>query len=333
MNDLYSIDFTRSLPPSLKNDAKMTALANSIAKQLHITAQEIEKNVIYARIDELPETVLDVLSYDLHVDWYDYTYPIEAKRAIIKDSVKVQKRLGTKYAVETALGNIHPNSSIEEWFTYGGEPFYFRVVLDTTHSRAPAGYFAVKRAIDMYKRLTAHMESLIYQCQIGVVVDTGSDRFGYRSGMTGKIRSGTQPQRNTRAGIARGGLEVDAESAGYGYHTPAAGTEPHRSTIAALEKRAVQIEPKARGFPYTSEATGRIKAGTETERNTRAGIVRGGLEVEAESSGYGYRTPAAGTKPSRATESGPRSGAFISAATAEGFIYKAKRCGTSRCKS
>ena len=333
MNDLYSIDFTRSLPPSLKSDEKMIALANSIAKQLHVTAMEIKKNVIYARIDELPENVLDILSYDLHVDWYDYTYPIEAKRAIIKDSVKVQKRLGTKYAVETALGNIHPNSSIEEWFEYAGEPFYFRVVLDTTHSRAPAGYFAVKKAIDMYKRLTAHMESLIYQCQIGLVVGTDSDRFGYKSGMTGRIRSGTQPKRSTRAGIAHGGLEVEAESAEYGYRTPAAGTKPYRSTIAALEKRAVQIEAKARGFPYTSGMTGRITAGTETERNTRAGFARGGLEVEAESAEYGYRTAAAGTKPGRSTVPGRETGAFISEATAEGFIYKSKRCGTSRCKS
>lgn len=333
MNDLYSIDFTRSLPPSLKSDAKMIALANSIAKQLHITAQEIKKNVIYARIEELPENVLDILSYDLHVDWYDYTYPIEAKRAIIKDSVKVQKRLGTKYAVETALGNIHPNSSIEEWFEYAGEPFYFRVVLDTTHSRAPAGYFVVKKAIDMYKRLTAHMESLIYQCQIGLVVETGSDRFGYKSGMTGKIRSGTQPKRSTRAGITHGGLEIEAESAEYRYRTPAAGMKPYRSTIAALEKRAVQIEAKARGFPYTSGMTGRITAGTETQRNRRAGIAHDGLEVEAASSEYGYHTPTTGTGPRRTTESGTQSGAFISTATAEGFIYKAKRCGTSRCKS
>ena len=37
-NDIYSIDFTRSLPPVLKNDPKMIALARTIAEQLQVTA-------------------------------------------------------------------------------------------------------------------------------------------------------------------------------------------------------------------------------------------------------------------------------------------------------
>lgn len=40
---------------------------------------------------------------DLHVDWYDYNYPLEAKRDLVKNSVKVHKKMGTKYAIETAL--------------------------------------------------------------------------------------------------------------------------------------------------------------------------------------------------------------------------------------
>ena len=87
-----------------------------------------KKNIIYANINELSETWFDVLAYDLHVDWYDYDYPIEAKRAIIRDSVRVHQKLGTKAAVEMALGGIHPKSEIEEWFDYGGKPYRFRIV-------------------------------------------------------------------------------------------------------------------------------------------------------------------------------------------------------------
>ena len=109
-NDLYSVDFTRSLPPPLKNDPEMNALGRVIAEQLQITARQIPKNIIYARIDELDEQTLDILAYDLHVDWYDYGHPIAAKRAVIKDSVRVHKRLGTLYAVKTALGSVYPES-------------------------------------------------------------------------------------------------------------------------------------------------------------------------------------------------------------------------------
>ncbi len=94
--------------PPLKNDPTMTALARVIAEQLQGTVRQIGKNIIYARIDELDEQTLDVLAYDLHVDWYDYSYPIEVKRRTIRDSVRVHRRLGTKYAVETALGRYSP---------------------------------------------------------------------------------------------------------------------------------------------------------------------------------------------------------------------------------
>lgn len=109
-NDLHSVDFTRSLPPVLQNDETMLALARSIAEQLQATAQQIKKNVIYARIDELDEQILDILAYDLHVDWYDYSYPVEVKRQTIKDSINVHRKLGTKYAVETALGAVYPGN-------------------------------------------------------------------------------------------------------------------------------------------------------------------------------------------------------------------------------
>ena len=138
-NDIYSIDFTRSLPPVLKNDPKMIALARTIAEQLQVTARQIEKNIIYARIDELDEQTLDVLAYDLHVDWYDYSYPIEVKRQTIKDSVKVHRKLGTKYAVETALGAVYPGTKVQEWFEYGGKPYTFRVIIGAMLRQQPDG--------------------------------------------------------------------------------------------------------------------------------------------------------------------------------------------------
>ena len=113
-NTIYGIDLTRALPPTLKNDEDMLALARVIGAELQETGRLIRQNIIYPRIDELPENVLDILAYDLHVDWYDFDYPIEAKRSIIKDSVKVHKRLGTVYATLTALRSVYPNSEIEE---------------------------------------------------------------------------------------------------------------------------------------------------------------------------------------------------------------------------
>ena len=197
MNSLKDADFYATFPPALKKDEKMVALGRLIADELHQTVEQTKKNIIYANINELSETWLDVLAYDLHVDWYDYDYPIEAKRAIIRDSVRVHQKLGTKAAVEMALGGIHPKSEIEEWFDYGGKPYRFRIVLDTTESRVAADYDEIIKTVDIYKRLTAHLDGLYYQGSITVVVMPKTEFWLYSVPMTGQLKAGTEPHRNT----------------------------------------------------------------------------------------------------------------------------------------
>lgn len=255
-NTIYDIDLTRMLPPSLKDDENMLALANVIGDELQKTSQMAKLNIIYARIDELEETVLDILAYDLHVDWYDYSYSMEAKRALIKDSVKVHKRLGTKFAVETALGNLHPNSYVEEWFEYSGTPFYFRVILDTTNSRAEAGYFKIKKAVDSYKRLSAFMEELIYQCTVKITLGIETMAFRYSAGMTGKAFAGTLPQRNTIGAVEQSAIEIHGDSQGYKFTSPAAGMVPDRSTIGTIESSGITQTVAAEGYRYNVKRCG-----------------------------------------------------------------------------
>lgn len=159
-NDFFNVDLTRTLPPVLKNDPKMQALSQVIAKELQENARQIKNNVIFARIDELPEKLLDVLAYDLHIDWYEYNYPLQVKRDLIKTSVRVHKKMGTIYAVETAIRAIYPESRVEEWFNYGGKPFCFKVILNAGNKNIKIDMADMERKISTYKRLTAHLDSI-----------------------------------------------------------------------------------------------------------------------------------------------------------------------------
>lgn len=173
-NDIYSVDFTRSLPPPLKDDPEINALGRVIAEQLQITAQQIRRNIIYPRIDELDEQTLDILAYDLHVDWYDYSYPVEVKRRTIKDSVKIHRRLGTKYAVETALGAVFPGTRVEEWFEYGGDPYTFRVIINATENGVTAAQqAAVLERVIFYKNLRSHLEAVRFKVEKKATVHVG----------------------------------------------------------------------------------------------------------------------------------------------------------------
>lgn len=300
MNEnIFDVDFTKTLPPTLKNDKNMLGLAKVVADELQKTARLSRLNLIYARIDELEENVLDILAYDLHVDWYAYDYPIAAKRAIIKDSVAVHKRLGTLYAVKKALGSVYPQSEVEEWFDYGGEPFSFRVILDVTNARASAEYFTVNKAVESYKRLTAHMDDLIYQCRAALEIRIGADIFYLGTVMAGQRVCGTYPQRSTLAGVADGKIDVTPQGGAFVFESMPAGTKPQRSCVAAVNDVVVQAESQSEGFNYNSGVAGEYVAGTRPQNSILAGVEGAG---------------------------------FFPAVTTETFVFRSKICGTGYCK-
>lgn len=327
MNNLKDADFYATFPPALKKDEKMVALGRLIADELHQTVEQTKKNIIYANINELPETWLDVLAYDLHVDWYDYDYPIEAKRAIIRDSVRVHQKLGTKAAVEMALGGLHPKSEIEEWFDYGGKPYRFRIVLDTTESRVAADYDEIIKTVDIYKRLTAHLDGLYYQGSITVVVMPKTEFWLYSVPMTGQLKTGTEPHRNTVGAVEDAVIDVMTQAVGYTAEFTPTGTKPDRNIqyqtadMAAVETtetqaylfesiftgtapdRAVIVKSRdiqavadteTEQYPYETDMTGEKKTGTEPYTNTKPGISDKGMATTAETESYQYEVKRCG---------------------------------------
>lgn len=190
MNKIKDADFMAKFPPALKKDKSMLTLGEIVSKELHITAAGIKKNIIYANIDTLPETWLDMLAYDLHVDWYDYDYPLETKRAIIKDSVKVHQKLGTKYAVETSLSNIFKDVKVSEWFEYGGKPYYFRIDIDTSGNElAGDAYAVILSKVRFCKNLRSHCDGIYISLNGGTAIVTVTAAEGI--GTTLKVKAKT----------------------------------------------------------------------------------------------------------------------------------------------
>ena len=115
------------MPPALTRDKSIMALAAADAEALAARLEEIDRVRIISNIDGLDEAVLDILARDFKVDWYDPDYSLEEKRRTVKSSWRVHKTLGTKAAVERAISAIYPETTVEEWFEYGGEPYHFRL--------------------------------------------------------------------------------------------------------------------------------------------------------------------------------------------------------------
>ncbi len=176
MNEAYAItaeNLLRVLPEALRNDEEMYALAVGIAGQLAARPSEIDAARIYTRIDELPESLLDILAYDFKIDWWDPDYSLAEKRQIFKESWAVHRILGTKAAVETTISVIYPDTQVMEWFEYGGEPFHFKLLIDATFEDVdPQKHARVIRKVDFYKNLRSVLDEVEYS-------DTGGTATAY----------------------------------------------------------------------------------------------------------------------------------------------------------
>ncbi|MBQ7627128.1 MAG: phage tail protein, partial [Rhodocyclaceae bacterium] len=82
---------------------------------------------------------------------------VEQRRALLKSACALHRRMGTKWSIVRALGILGLDADIEEWFEYGGEPHYFRVIIDGTDSGAPDLARAIRTALE-WKNARSHLE-------------------------------------------------------------------------------------------------------------------------------------------------------------------------------
>lgn len=220
-HELTAENLLASLPLVLQNDESMKALAASVAEVLAERVGEIHTVTIYSQIDKAPEGLLDILAHDLKVDWYGPDYPLTVRRNQVKNSVKVHRILGTKGAVATALSDIYPYSTVQEWPEYGGEPYHFRVLLDVKDQIVDIPHTEIEKAVEYYKSLRSRLDEIYYHsfAVIKLKCSTGYVLYSPRL-------CGTYPINQTEGGIADGGIQIDAASGGTAYAVRMCGSTP-----------------------------------------------------------------------------------------------------------
>lgn len=173
MNDPHGFtkeNLLNTLPAALAGDPKMVALAGAIAGLLVRQKEEIGQLSIYPQIGWLDESLLDILAHDFKVDWWDSDYSLEGKRRTLQSSWQVHRVLGTKAAVEMAASAVYPITTVQEWFEYGGKPYYFRLNVqlsdDTWDDRK---HQRLKKRLQYYKNLRSWLEPIVYQMPIVIL--------------------------------------------------------------------------------------------------------------------------------------------------------------------
>jgi len=158
--NLQDLKLSDILPERLKT-ADILALVNALDIELQEITKAIEEIIIMPRISEQPEDIVDSLAWQLHVDFYEpLGLNLDKKRALVENSLIWHKHKGTKYALESLIRTLFfENFKIEEWFEYGGKPYFFRLI-SWDSLREKEQYNDLIRAIYELKNVRSWLEGL-----------------------------------------------------------------------------------------------------------------------------------------------------------------------------
>ena len=148
------------LPAPLAGDPRAVAL-DALAARLN--AIDLTPLLVYM-VDLVDASVLPFLAEQFHVmgaEGWAYANDDASRRRLIKSAVELHRHKGTRWAVEQVFETLSMDGQISEWFEYGGEPGYFRALVDVGERGVTAAdYDGIVELITAFKRASAHLEAL-----------------------------------------------------------------------------------------------------------------------------------------------------------------------------
>lgn len=150
------------VPDSIKGDGQVQAATGAVQPHLDDITSQIPIIELYENIDTLPEPILRMLAWENRVygpEWL-LARTLSERRALVKDSFVLNKRRGTRWAIEWIFELLRMKAVIAEWWEPGenGDPATFRIaILDVSGRGILKEELALlDQLIYIYKPLTRH---------------------------------------------------------------------------------------------------------------------------------------------------------------------------------
>lgn len=177
MSKLLTVENLLSrFPRAMSEDEQQYALAVVTATELIELCAQNDMLALYARIDELEESLLDILAHDFKVDWWDGNASLDEKRDTFKNCWEVHRKKGTVMSVELFLSSVFQEVDIQEWTEYGGRPFYFRTKVTSKPplSISRTGYEMFFRNLNAVKPVRSKLEASVFSRSVNANLYVGA---------------------------------------------------------------------------------------------------------------------------------------------------------------
>lgn len=175
----------------------------------------LDTGMTFSEVDTCDEGVLDQMAIYLKIEWYDSAADIETKRKLVRTAIEIQRYAGTVKAVREQVEAIYKKARIEEWFSYGGTPGFWKLYVDITDDQETYHTAAeMEKLLGYTKRCTAHLEHIIYTIEPHERSPAyiAAAPCGMSVSITAKIHGKVKPQGGTATafvGIAPAGCSIE----------------------------------------------------------------------------------------------------------------------------
>ena len=159
MIKLQDSNITDILPEVFTSDPKNIALGYALQGAMRRLLEYSRTTSVYAAIDVAGDDVLDMLAAELDTQYYDVLLDVEAKRKLVKNTLIWYGKAGTPAAVEELITSVFGEGRVEEWFDYGGEPFYFKVYTNATFTEDMISKF--DNMLEKVKNTRSKLETVV----------------------------------------------------------------------------------------------------------------------------------------------------------------------------
>lgn len=122
-------DLLSVLPENL-SQPETQALSAAIKGGLRNLQRYARAAPIYAAIKELPDEALNLLAVELRVQYYEPDAKRSIREGMIKQTVAWYLRGGTGSVLSEYLGTLFQGGRLQEWYIYGGKPYFFKAIVD-----------------------------------------------------------------------------------------------------------------------------------------------------------------------------------------------------------
>ena len=159
---LNNVDLFRLLPQFMRDDRNAKAFAYAVQSQIVAVSVNIVHAQLYSRLDNLSSEILDELAWQFNIVEYRNDYDISIKRNLVKNCMELHYKRGTVASVEDVVRKIFGNAEVQEWFTYGGEPFHFRITTSNT-SATDEMVQEVTKIVKETQNVRSYLESVVIE--------------------------------------------------------------------------------------------------------------------------------------------------------------------------